>query len=190
MPITINPVAPNLAEQIKLDTAALLADQLIPLGSADNVQLTLTAIIPLHRAGGLNKIPANGAQPAGLRVLLSAGKSVMAALDFYFNKGSLKFSHALTGQNLPQQIEALNAVVQRYQNQKGAYQLAFVDFAYASHPYVLVWLGKKRALYSYFNQKLMPVRLNQFKILVSHFIKKPLLPKLPPNPTPHESTSI
>ena len=169
MPLQATAYSQEITRKLELAVTNLIQHKLIPLSSVNTADLHIAMILDVVQLSHYQRSFIKATQqPQGVRVIISGTNSVEAALDFYYDKGDIRFTHCLAGGHLQQFTAALNALEQVYRETKIIYQVACIDFHYATHPYLVARQIKTMHLYNYFNGALLPLHHKDLKNLLKY----------------------
>jgi hypothetical protein len=173
MPIQPTIYPDQLLEKLGDKVSELLRGRLIPLVSEGPVALRILFVLDIQQLRDLKNARLKTDGPEGVRVMLSSDSGVEAALDFYYAGDDVRFTHSLAGLHLHEFAAALNTIEQAYNGRETAYQVACVDFHYATHPYLVTFSGRSANWYNYFKGEILRLKPAAFKKQLRHLAKKP-----------------
>lgn len=168
------PKAP-LKKTIDKKIAALIKDGIVS-GIEPNIpDYKIFFCMAIQFVPKLSKQQFSFGKPEGVRVFVSTGQKVSAAIDFVFHKNGLKFSHIYQGKPLVELVKMIKKLQRKYAGTAGKNYIELIQFFYLQSQFVLVKTGRKRVFFRYSGKKLLEYTIQDLKNQINAILKDPPL---------------
>lgn len=165
----------SVEKNIEKKIAALIKDGIVSGIEPNTPDYKIFFCMAIQFVPKLSKQQFSFGKPEGVRIFISTGQKVSAAIDFVFHKRGLKFSHIYQGKPLDQLVNMIKKLQQKYAGTAGKHYIELIQFFYLQSQFVLVKTGRKRLFFRYSGKKLTVYTFQDLKNEINSILKDPPL---------------
>jgi hypothetical protein len=173
MPIESFSLKKPLQQKIEKDIASLVEDGIIAGIEPGKDSYHIFFCMAIQFVPKYTKQQFFFGEPEGVRVFISTGRKVVAAIDFVFSKKGLKFSHIFQGPPLAQLVRIIKRLQRAYAASKGNAHMELIQFFFIRAQFLLVKAGRGRKFYRNAGTKLTEITLTELKNEIKPILKDP-----------------
>lgn len=173
MPIEKFKLKEPLQKKIEKQIASLVSDGIIAGIEPDDSDYHIFFSMAIQFVPKLSRQRFSFGKPEGVRIFISTGRKVAAAIDFVFHKAAIKFSHIYQGFPLLQLVGCIKKLQYKYAKDKNKINIELIQFLYVRYQFMLVKAGRDRIFYRNAGNKLTKITLQQLKNEIEPILKDP-----------------
>lgn len=147
----------------------LLEKEIIHLPPTREGKVNISMILHIQQIRAYKARRIKALRPKGIRVLLTEGRAVVAAVDFYYKKGKCEFAHVILGDFLNDFIAALNQIEAFYHDRIQRREIAVIDLFMSQQSYIISYTEARSQLFTFLDNHLKRLTKSQFSNRLKQF---------------------
>lgn len=163
MPLQSAALSAKLRLRIERRISELVKQEILLIRSKKHPAYEITFCMPIQIVPKLSGSRFSFGKPEGLRVFISSGKKVVAAVDFVYAGKMIRFARAYQGPRLNQLVRTLDYLKAKFAAKRGKYFAEVLSVLYSPGVYILIRSERKRTFFRNIGRRTDELTVDEIK---------------------------